>query len=236
MDYLVKGWNVWLPFGKISNLRAIAEHAASHDLVGLQEADGGSLRSGFACQATVIGSISGLPHASRQVNREIGPIMASGNALLGKYHPITVRSVPLPSRIPGRGVLVAEYVLLNGERLTVVVGHLSLSSQARKKQLATIADIISEAAHPILMGDLNCPVSSPEMQMLFSRTKLVPPQSPRLTYPSWMPSRAIDHILVGGSIVCHEVEAVRVGGSDHLALSASLRLPSALSSLDLINT
>lgn len=228
IDYLVKGWNVWLPFGKSGNLAAIAQHAAEHDIVGLQETDGGSIRSGFACQATVIGSISGLPHATRQVNREIGPIIASGNALLGKYDPLTVRSVPLPSKIPGRGVLLAEYALVDGQRLTVVVAHLSLSAQARRNQLSAIADMICEASNPILMGDLNCPISSPEMQLLFSRTKLAPPAMPQLTYPSWLPSRAIDHILVGGSIVCKHVQAVRIGGSDHLALSATLSIPSKM--------
>ena len=228
LDYVVKGWNVWLPFGKSANLTAIAKQAGSHDLVGLQEADGGSLRSGFACQATMIGSLSGLPHATRQINREIGPIIASGNALLGKYCPLEVHSVPLPAKIPGRGVLVATYGMINGEILTVVVAHLSLSAVARQAQVKKIAHLLKDAAHPILMGDLNCLAGAPEVQVLFETTRLRRPSSSPATYPAWSPAKAIDHIWVGGGIQCHDVQPVAVGGSDHLALTAHLSLPAAL--------
>lgn len=228
LDYLVKGWNVWLPFGKADNLAMIARHAGEHDLVGLQESDGGSLRSGFACQATLIGSLSGLPHATRQINREIGPIIASGNALLGRFCPIDVHSVALPGKIPGRGVLVARYAMVNGEVITVIVAHLSLSAVARQPQVKKIAELLGAAEHPILMGDLNCPVDAPEMQYLFNATRLRRPQQTPATYPAWSPSRAIDHIWVGGGIECHSVQPLAVGGSDHLALSARVSLPSSL--------
>lgn len=228
LDYVVKGWNVWLPFGKSGTLSSIAQVAQEHDLVGLQEADGGSLRSGFACQARLIGKMAHLPHAARQVNREIGPIMASGNALLGRFEPSAVHSLPLPSKIPGRGVMLAEYLMENGEMLSVVVAHLSLGAAARKNQLQLIASILSRSPHAILMGDLNTPASSPEMQALFSSTSLRCPEKALPTYPAWRPSRAIDHILVGGGVECLNVSAVSLGGSDHLALSADIILPSPL--------
>lgn len=230
LDYFVKGWSVWLPFGKNANLNAIAQHAGEHDLVGLQESDGGSLRSGFACQATLIGSRSKLPHATRQINREFGPIMASGNALLGKHNPLEVHSVPLASKIPGRGMLVARYAMLNGEVATVVVAHLSLGAAARRAQVAQIVRLLQDARHPILMGDLNCQANAPEIQALFDSTRLKrPPHSP-CTYPAWSPSRAIDHIWVGGGIEYGQVNPLAIGGSDHLALSAEIVLPAALAS------
>lgn len=230
LDYIVKGWNVWLPFGKSGTLSSIAQVARLHDLVGLQEADGGSLRSGFACQAKLIGKMAHLPHASRQVNRELGPIMASGNALLGRFEPVVVHSLPLPSKIPGRGIMLAEYALENGETLSVIVAHLSLSAAARVRQLQLISALLSRSQHCILMGDLNTPASSPEMGLLFAHTPLRYPEHAVATYPAWRPSRAIDHILVGGGIACSAVVAVSIGGSDHLALSATLLLPSPIAS------
>lgn len=228
-DYLVKSWNVWLPFGKSSTLSAIAKVAKEHDLVGLQETDGGSLRSGFVCQARLIGQMADLPHASRQVNREIGPIMASGNALLGKFKPKDVHSIPLPSKIPGRGIMLGEYLLENQETLSVIVAHLSLSASARKVQMQVIASLLKNAKHVILMGDLNTPASSPEMKMLFNQTSLHYPHHIVATYPAWSPSRAIDHIIVGGDLICQEVSSLSIGGSDHLALSARILLPSPIS-------
>lgn len=229
-DYLVKSWNVWLPFGKSGTLSNIAKVAKEHDLVGLQEADGGSLRSGFVCQARLIGKMAELPHASGQVNREIGPIMASGNALLSRFEPKAVHSIPLPSKIPGRGIMLGEYVLENKEILSVIVAHLSLSASARRTQLQVIASILENSKHAILMGDLNTPASSPEMKMLFDQTPLHYPHHIVATYPAWSPSRAIDHIIVGGGLICEEVSSLSIGGSDHLALTARIVLPSPIAS------
>lgn len=228
LDYLTKGWSLWLPFGKNNNLDVIAEEASRHDLVGLQESDGGSLRSGFVCQAAVVADRSGLPHSSRQINRSVGPMMASGNALIGRFEPTKLESFLLPSRIPGRGVLKAQYALKNGSYLTVVVAHLSLRAPARKLQAERIAQLLEDAEHPILMGDFNCLASAPEMQLLFEKTNLRPPLQTLATYPAWSPSRAIDHIWVGGGIKQGPVETVSIGGSDHLAVSTQLTLPSGI--------
>lgn len=228
LDYLTKGWSLWLPFGKNNNLDVIAEAAAKHDLVGLQETDGGSLRSGFVCQAAVVADRSGLPHSSRQINRALGPMMASGNALIGRYEPTRIESFVLPSRIPGRGVLRAEYALKNGSFLTVVVAHLSLRASARQYQAARIAELLADAEHPVLMGDFNCLSTAPEMQILFQKTNLRPPPQSLATYPAWSPSRAIDHIWVGGGLKHGPIEVVSIGGSDHLALSTQLSLPSGI--------
>lgn len=228
LDYLIRGWNVWLPFGKVGIISQIARVVQEHDIIGLQEADGGSLRSGFACQARMIGALAQLPHVIGQVNRGIGPIMASGNALLGKRVPRQVQSVPLPSRIPGRGVLLAEYEMENGQELSVVVAHLSLGAKARARQIDAISELLAHARHPVLMGDLNAPIDAKEMQALFSRTRLRPPDERVLTYPSWKPSRAIDHILVGGGLEMKSISSVPIGGSDHLALTSRLVLPSGL--------
>ena len=50
-DYVTRSWSHALPAGrKRSSLDAIATLARDHDIVGLQEADPGSLRSGFTNQ------------------------------------------------------------------------------------------------------------------------------------------------------------------------------------------
>ncbi|HQW59075.1 MAG TPA: EEP domain-containing protein, partial [Thermomonas sp.] len=50
-DYVARSWSHVLPAGnKRGALDTIAELAGRHDIVGLQEADPGSLRSGFTNQ------------------------------------------------------------------------------------------------------------------------------------------------------------------------------------------
>ena len=231
LDYIVRSWSVWLPFGKSPNIDAIAALAQRHDVVGLQESDAGSIRSGFSCQAQAIGQRAAMPHTFRQINREIGLVMASGNAVVGRYVPVSVRSVPLPSRIRGRGMLIVEYMLEDGSRWTVAVVHLSLRATTRHKQAAAIAKTLEGAKNPLLMGDFNCSINAPEMQVLFEATPLCKPRASICTYPAWSPHRALDHILIGGGLRMEKIRSVVVGGSDHLALSATLTLPSPIASL-----
>src|SRR3546814_9526996 len=49
-DYITRGWSNVLPAGKRGMLDAFARLITSYDLVGLQESDPGSLRSGFMNQ------------------------------------------------------------------------------------------------------------------------------------------------------------------------------------------
>jgi endonuclease/exonuclease/phosphatase family metal-dependent hydrolase len=63
------------------------------------------------------------------------------------------------------------------------------------------------------------------MQMLFRRTRLQPPACEVLTFPSWAPKRAIDHILIGDGLRCANARALPAALSDHLALSMDLDIP-----------
>jgi endonuclease/exonuclease/phosphatase family metal-dependent hydrolase len=131
---------------------------------------------------------------------------------------------PLPSRIPGRGALLARFGdEANG--LAVMIAHLSLSAQARAKQLGFIAEVLQDYPHAILMGDLNTEAHSREMQHLFERCHLQPPAHPVLTFPSWKPKRALDHILVSPEIRIEKVWTLPQAFSDHLAVAAEIQLP-----------
>ena len=69
-DYFTRSWSHALPVGaKRSSLDAIAALASAHDIVGLQEADPGSLRSGFTNQTKYLASAAGMPFWSHQIGR-----------------------------------------------------------------------------------------------------------------------------------------------------------------------
>ena len=57
-DYVTRSWSHALPAGnKRGSLDAIAQLAGQHDIVGLQEADPGSLRSGFLNQTRYLAEV-----------------------------------------------------------------------------------------------------------------------------------------------------------------------------------
>lgn len=219
-EYVTRSWSHVLPNGKRANLQALADLFREYDVVGVQEADPGSLRSGFDNQGRKLAELSGFPFVSNQANRRIARIAGSGNALMSQQRPGRVLDYALPGRIAGRGLLLAEY----GEdaaRYCVAVTHLSLGTQSRALQVEFLCDVLAAYPRLVLMGDFNCAADSPEMRKLYERTALRPPPAHRPTFPSWAPQRSLDHILVAGFHV-QRYEVLPAAGSDHMAVAAVL--------------
>jgi endonuclease/exonuclease/phosphatase family metal-dependent hydrolase len=212
-----------LPNGKRLNLDALAGLAEPYDLVGLQESDPGSLRSGFTNQADYLAERGRFPYWSHQPNRRISRIAGSGNALLSRLEPRELLDYALPGRIAGRGVLLARF----GEGASawdLAVTHLSLGAKSRELQLGFLADLLSDSPRLVLMGDFNCDFDAPEMRALYRQTALAPPGERLRTFPSWAPQRCLDHVLVGGFDIL-DYRAIPAAGSDHMAVAVELALP-----------
>ena len=224
-DYVARSWSHVLPAGnKRGALDTIAALAGQHDIVGLQESDPGSLRSGFTNQTHYLAERGGFDYWSHQPNRSVGGFASSANALLSKLEPVEVIDHPLPGRIAGRGVLLARFGD-GDEGLTIAVAHLSLGAASRHSQLAFIAELLHDHPHAVLMGDFNCLSDRPEMDLLYKRTRLQPPTCRVPTFPSWGPRKAIDHILVTPALAAGGMRALPAALSDHLALSIELDVP-----------
>jgi len=225
-DYVTKSWKHVLPTrGTRGNLDQFADLLNDFDLVGLQEADAGSLRSGFVNQTQYLAEAAGFPYWSHQPNRKIARFAASSNGLLTRLEPDEVLDYPLPGRIPGRGALWVRFGT-GKHALVIVIAHLSLGPAARRAQFEFLAELIGDHANVVLMGDLNCSASSPELKLLYRRTALLAPaESPPATFPSWRPRRAIDHILVTPGIRIERLWTLPHPVSDHLPLAARVRLP-----------
>ena len=148
----------------------------------------------------------------------------SANGLLSRLEPVEVTDHSLPGRISGRGVLMARFGE-GAEGLTVAVAHLSLGANSRRSQLAFIGELLSDHPHAVLMGDFNCVPDTPEMDLLYKRTRLRPPAFCVPTFPSWRPQRAIDHILVSEGLRADNARAMPAANSDHLALAMDIDVP-----------
>src|SRR3954451_3651243 len=70
-DYVTHSWKHVLPTGKRANLDVLARVIGEFDLVGLQEADAGSLRSGFLNQTQYLAEAAAFPFWSHQPNRRV---------------------------------------------------------------------------------------------------------------------------------------------------------------------
>lgn len=219
-EYLTRSWSHVLPNGKRVNLDALAETLAPFDIVGLQESDPGSLRSGFDNQSDYLAERARFPFRSHQSNRRLGRIASSGNALLSRHEPVELLDYALPGRIAGRGVLLAKFG--EGEAAwQLAITHLSLGARSRQLQLAFLGELLAEVPRLVLMGDFNCAADAAEMQCLYRHTRLAPPATPLHTFPSWAPVRALDHVLTAGFAV-RGYRAIPAAGSDHLAVAIEL--------------
>ena len=227
-QYLTRSWKHLVPVpSRMINLDGIAQVLAGYDLVGLQEVDAGSLRSGFVNQVKYLADSAGFEHVFDQANRKIGMISQHGNALLSRLRPDAIAEHKLPGLIPGRGVLEIRFGT-GADALHVLILHLALGRRGRLRQIGFLTELAREYRHVILMGDLNSRSDSPEMAVLLENVRLSEPAPGLCTFPSWRPDRQLDHILVSPSITVERVEVLDCAFSDHLPLAMQVRLPEAV--------
>ena len=214
-----------LPHGrKRDNLDRIAQVIHQYDVVALQEVDGGSLRSGFLNQVEYLAARCQFPFWVQQCNRNLGHFGQHGNGLLSRYRPERVEEHPLPGPVPGRGALVSWFG--SGEQSLMVVNlHLALSRRARGVQLGYVRELIEQQRHVVIMGDMNTHLDQLLVNSPLAGAGLYAPDASTPTYPSWRPSRAIDHILLSPELRVKQVEALPATSSDHLPLAVEIQLP-----------
>ncbi len=226
--YLTHSWKHVLPHPqRFHNLDRVAQLARGYDIVGLQELDAGSLRSGYVNLTEYLSERAGLPFWSDQTNRRIGRIARHSMGLLSRFRPSEIVEHRLPGRIPGRGVLFIRYGTTH-DPLVVLILHLALGKRARLSQIDYISEIVNSYRHVIVMGDMNCQSDSEEMDYLIDRTLMREPFHGHDTFPSWRPQHNIDHILVTPTLQVDHVSALNFSLSDHLPLEMQITLPESI--------
>jgi endonuclease/exonuclease/phosphatase family metal-dependent hydrolase len=198
--YITHSWKHVLPHAqRFSNLDRIARLIRDYDVIGLQELDAGSMRSGYVNLTEYLSEKSSLPFWYDQTNRRIGRIASHSMGLLSRFEPTEIVEHRLPGRIPGRGALFIRYGSKQ-DSLVVLILHMALGKRARLRQFDYISEIVNEYRHVIVMGDLH-------------------------TFPSWRPQRNIDHILVTPTLTVDSVKVLNYSLSDHLPVEMQITLP-----------
>ncbi|MFN2309071.1 MAG: endonuclease/exonuclease/phosphatase family protein [Gammaproteobacteria bacterium] len=227
-QYFTQSWKHVLPHGeRFLNLDRIAKLTCEYDIVGLQEVDAGSLRCGFINLTQYLADRAQFPFWYDQTNRRMGPLAKHAIGVLSRFACSQIVEHKLPGPIPGRGTLALHFG--HGEHaLVIFIVHLALGQRTRLQQLAYLAGLVNEHRHVVVMGDLNFPSRSREMEFLIDRTLMSEPVHGLNTFPSWRPNRNIDHILVTPTLQVQNVRVLDCPVSDHLPLSMELMLPEGM--------
>ncbi len=224
--YFTRGHRHLLPHARRhEHLDHIARLLSSYDVVGLQEVDCGSLRSGYMHQLAHLAERAGFSWWYQQLNRDLGHLGQFSNGLLSRLPPFAVEAHALPG-LKGRGAILGRYGRRD-HQLVLVNVHMALSTRARHMQFGFLAELIGDAPHVVIMGDLNCTAEEWSRSPLGRRPWLMLGEALH-TYPSWKPDRQIDHILVSEGLTVHRAAAVEALLSDHRPLEVELELPPGL--------
>lgn len=226
--YLTRSWQHILPHAnRLRTLDRIAGVLPDFDLVALQEADGGSIRSGFINQTEYLALKGHFPYWHHQINRNLGKLAQHSNGLLSRFEPVSLEDHKLPGLIPGRGAIVARFGNPQ-EPLTVVMMHLALSKRARNIQLSYIRDVVQHYRHVVLMGDMNTHADQLLNDSPLKDTYLHAAHWGQNTFPSWQPKRSLDHILISPSLIVHRFGVINIPITDHLPVSVEIQIPDSV--------
>lgn len=227
-DYLTNSWKHVLPHPeRLVNLTRIAQLLRRFDLVGLQEVDAGSLRSSYIDQIQYLARHGAFPHWYCQVNRNLGPFAQHSNGLLCRLRPRQIIEHKLPG-LPGRGAVLAELPLSNGEVLAVAIVHLALGWRARRRQLDYLARLARSYPYIVMMGDFNCGCDSKGLRNMVRRADMRGLDCELKTFPSWRPRHNLDHILVSNPLTTVAARVIDYALSDHLPISMTIELPEGI--------
>ena len=225
--YLTHSWKHVLPCAeRMGNLDTFAGLLAEYDIVGLQEVDAGSLRSGFINQTKYLAERAHFPYWHDQTNRNLGKLAQHSTGVLSRYLPTAITEHKLPGVIPGRGALSMQ--LGDQDGLFLLILHLALGRRARLRQLGYVAELISDYTNVVILGDMNCRAESTEMGWLLRNSDLRAPMDGLHTFPSWRPLRNIDQILISSSLHVESVRVLDHALSDHLPIAMEITLPDDL--------
>jgi len=224
--YFTRSWRHILPDWRgLQRLDRIGQVLTQYDLVCLQEVDGGSLRSGFVNQVAYLAQMGRFEYWYQQLNRNLGRLGQYSNGVLSRFVPYEIEDHKLPG-LKGRGAIVAKYG--NERDALVLVGlHLALSERARFRQLDYVRELIQHYEHVVVMGDMNCR-SDQIIDTPLRDTHLKQVHGDHHTYPSWNPTRNIDHILVSPSLKINQVKVLDYDYSDHRPIAMEVALPDSL--------
>lgn len=202
--------------------------AEKADLVGLQEVDHMTARSGNFDAVSFFEEYTGMYVVYMKTFDYQGG--AFGNMVLSRYPVLSHKEIRLPSRDAYEPRLLMKLTVLTdkGDTLHFYNTHLDHHGEDsdRPAQMRKIAEVLSaDKGKRILLGDMNCEPGSEPLNMLNGLMKRC--NSNEKTYPANKPERQIDHVYFapGEGLRCTGTHVVpEPVASDHRPVVAHFRL------------
>ena len=209
-------------FGNKNNLDAITTFLMSHnpDVIGLDEVDTGSIRTGMVNQADLIARQLGhystyqCKYGESSFNKRLPIVRKQANAFLAAPR---VHGERFHYFDTGIKRLIIELEL---DDVAIFLVHLSLKYRHRHWQLRHLHDLVKKSAKPVIVaGDFNTFWGENEMYLFMEATGLRSANTEGLpSYPSHAPRKELDFILYGRGLRPTAFEIPQVRYSDHLPL------------------
>jgi len=202
--------------------------AEKPDLVGLQEVDHLTVRSGNFDALTFFEEYTGMHVIYMKTFDYQGG--AFGNMILSRFPVLSQQEIRLPSREAYEPRLLMRVSVLTdkGDTLYFYNTHLDHHGEDsdRPAQMRKIAEILSaDSGKRILLGDMNCQPGSEPLNMLNGLMNRC--HSNEKTYPADQPERIIDHVYYapGEGLRCSSFSVIpEKVASDHRPVVAHFRL------------
>lgn len=227
LHYVTQAWRHVVPTrGARLNLDRIAALASRYDIVALQEADAGSLRTSQLNQVAHLAERGAFPYWHAAVTRNLRPFAQHCLGCLSRWPLEAVQYHALPGWLSGRGALEVSIRPPKCEPLRLIIAHLALGRRARTGQLNFLAALIGDRTDTIVIGDLNCGTRELSAHGAVRDAGLhgVHGVHGAHTFPSWCPSRALDHVLVTPTVNVVGACVLEERLSDHLPIATEIRL------------
>jgi endonuclease/exonuclease/phosphatase family metal-dependent hydrolase len=229
-DYL-RLWRLLFPPPDVEKKMISFLKKKKPDILALVEVDKGSFRSRFQDVPQFFEHKLGLtsfvdmvkyPFVSFLRLFHFVPVLREqSNAILSRYPLYDVKHHLLHE---GTKRVVIEVSVNCPKKLTIFVAHLALGSEARKKQLDELANIIKKKKNAVmLMGDFNTFHGKHELDHLIKKTHLTDSfemdySKIKFTEPTFHPTRRLDYVLVSREIRVKDYEILKAEFSDHLPI------------------
>ncbi len=204
------------------------------DIVALQEIDEHSRWNGSFNHVAFLSEHSGLPFSAIGLTNQRGGRypLNYGNAVLSRWPIVHAEAASFGKRQLGdKGFLFTETEIAAGRRLPLINLHLHHSSRKQRLlQAAQLMKFLAErrsqrdarqwVAPPILCGDFNNPAHRPDATAMLlgfceeNDNYALLPKTGR-TFPSALPARALDYIMLPQECRPVHAEVVRAYLSDH---------------------
>ena len=191
------------------------------DIIGLQEVRNKSWARDYKAQAKIIAKKLGFHYYFAEAIRFNGKD-PYGNALISRYPIKSAETILIPDpqvkKYDGyyetRCLLKATIDV--GDGLNVLVSHFGLNPDEHENAVETvISNVATERC--VLMGDFNMqhdnPILDPIMQKLYDTANKF--SSPKLSFPSDVPTVKIDYIFTSKDLVVSSADIPEIVSSDH---------------------